>query len=103
MGASLAGEVRIATTAALGAGTKTLDTQDIGWIVTHSSGGVSVAAPIIGSSYLPTPVLWTAEIANGEHPVVLAQNEGVIVRATVPATGVWNLGMRIKWSEVTAF
>lgn len=42
MGASLVTDMRIASTAALGAGTKTLDTQDIGMIVTHSSGGVGL-------------------------------------------------------------
>ena len=34
---------------------------------------------------------------------VLSQNEGFSVRCTVPATGVWNLGVRIKWAEVAAF
>lgn len=103
MGASLVGDLRIATTAALGAGTKTLDTQDVGIIVTHSSAGPFAATPIIGQQYLPTDVLYQCDFGRGEHPIMLAQNEGVVVRATVPGTGVWNIGVEIVWSEVTAF
>lgn len=103
MGATLLGDLRVATTAALGVGTKTLDTQDVGWVCGHSSAGVGAAAPIIGSIYLPQTTLWKADMASGEHPIVLATNEGVVVRATVPATGVWSLGYIIKWTEVTAF
>lgn len=103
MGASLFGDMRIATTAALGGGTKTLDTQDIGFITTHSSAGTGAAAPIIGSIYLPIYDLFECDVTDGEHPIVLAQNEGVVVRATVPATGVWNIGIQIKWAEVSAF
>src|SRR3990172_876696 len=103
MGPTLAGDIRIATTAALGAGTKTLDTHDMGSITTHSSGGVGSATPIIGSIYLPTYDFLGAGVADGEHPLVLSQNEGFSIRATVPATGVWNLGVLVKWAEVAAF
>lgn len=103
MGASLVADMRIASTAALGVGTKTLDAQDIGMIVSHSSAGPQAATPIIGQVFLPTGVLFKADIASGEHPIVLAQNEGVVIRATVPATGTWNLGVLVKWSELTAF
>lgn len=102
-GASLVGDLRIATTAALGAGTKTLDTQDIGFIATHSSAGVGAATPIIGSIFLPIYDLFWADVGSGEHPIVLAQNEGFVVRGTVPGTGVWNLGIEIGWAEVAAF
>lgn len=102
-GASLVGDCRVATTAALGAGTKTLDTQDVGLITTHSSAGWNSATPIIGSLYLPTTKLFSADIASGEHPIVLAQNEGIVVRATVPGTGVWSAGITVKWSELAAF
>lgn len=103
MGSSLVGDSRIATTAALGTGTKTLDSQDIGFITTHSSAGWNSATPIIGSIYLPHTVLFKADVASGEHPIVLATNEGIVVRGTVPATGVWNIGIQIKWAEVTSF
>src|SRR3990167_622382 len=100
MGTSLVGDARVATTAALTAGTHTLDTQDLGRITTHSSGGVGAATPIIGSIYLPATTLFKADLASGEFPLVLADNEGFVVRADVPGTGVWNLGIRVKWAEV---
>lgn len=98
-----AAAIRVATTAALGAGTKTLDTQDIGMITTHSSAGVGAATPIIGSIYLPTLELFRGDYESGEQPLVLAPNEGFVIRATVPATGVWNLGMMVRWAEGTAY
>lgn len=103
MGASLLGTARIATIGALGAGTKTIDAQNIGMITTHSSGGTSSATPIIGSIHLPMNDLFDCDIASGEHPIVLAANEGIIVRAKVPPTGLWTAGLTIKWAELTAF
>ncbi len=102
-GTSLMGDMRVATTAALGAGTKTLDTQDIGIITTHSSAGWNSATPIIGQIYQPMIELWKPDTDRGEHPLVLAQNEGVVVRATVPATGVWNASVTVQWTETTAY
>jgi hypothetical protein len=100
MATSLVGDARVATTAALTGGTKTLDTQDLGLITTHSSGGVGSATPIIGSIYLPTTTLFKADVASGQSRLALVTEEGFVVRATVPATGVWNLGILVKWSEV---
>lgn len=97
---SLVGGLRVATTAALTAGTKTLDVADIGQIVTHTSAGTSGATPIIGNQLLPSMVLFKSDIPNGQYPLVLTTSEGVVVRATVPATGVWIAGILIKWSEV---
>ena len=97
---SAVGNFRVSTTAALGAGTKVLETNDIGQVTTHSSGGVGAATPIIGSIYLPTTTLFQVDVQNGGYPLVLAANEGFVIRATVPATGVWNLGMLVKWAEV---
>lgn len=100
MSTSVVGDARVSTTAALTNGTRTLDTQDLGQITTHSSGGVGSATPIIGSIYLPTTTLFKANLSSNEYPLILADDEGFVVRATVPATGVWNLGIRVKWAEV---
>lgn len=94
---------RIATTAALGAGTKTLNTNNHGLITTHSSAGISGATPIIGSNFLPIFDLFEQDAADGECPMIQVQNEGIVVRATVPGTGVWNAGFTAKWAEVTAY
>jgi hypothetical protein len=104
MGSSLVGSIRAATTAALGAGTKTLDTQSFGQCNTHTSAGEGAATPIIGNLHLP-PIddLYNPDIADGEHPLVLAANEGFAVKATVPGTGVWVMGLTVRWAEVTAY
>ena len=100
---SVMGEIRVATTAALTAGTKTLDATTVGSILTHSSGGVGSATPIIGSIYLPKLTLFEADTASVQHPIVLEANEGLIVRCTVPATGVWTIGFELKWAEVVEY
>lgn len=97
---SVVGTIRISTTAALTAGTKTLDTNDFGRITTHSSGGVGSATPIIGSIYLPTTTLFFPDFASGQGALILEAQEGFVVRATVPATGVWNIGITVKWAEI---
>ena len=99
MNDSAASDFRIATTAALTAGTAVLEANDLGQITTHSSGGVGAATPIIGSIYLPVPYLFKADITNGQYPLILAADEGFVVRATVPITGVWTLGLLVKWAE----
>lgn len=93
-------DFRIATTAALTAGTASLEANDIGQITTHSSGGTGAATPIIGSIYLPTTTLFKADQTTGHYPLVLAEDEGFVVRATVPGTGVWTLGLLVRWAEV---
>ena len=106
---------RLATTAALGAGTKTLDTLPVGACfgqvdavtAKHNipqSPVVTTAGPASG----PGVMLWKTDIASGEHPIVLASNggstsDGICIRATVPATGTWAASFLVKWSEVAAF
>lgn len=103
MGTTLLANAMIATTGALTAGTQTLDAQPFGQIVTNA-GSPSAATPVIGSIYLPGDgFIFKADVANGEHPIVLTANEGFVVRATVPATGVWNLGVQVAWAEVHSF
>lgn len=102
MGDSVVGAIRIADTAALTAGTKTLDSTNFAVITTHSSAGVGSATPIIGSIYLAGIAMqfFKPELGNGESPLVLAANEGFVIRCTVPATGVWSLGVRVRWAEI---
>lgn len=111
MGASLFSTgFRIATTAALGAGTKTFDTLPMGWSPGHTGTTPTtsqqfipvVASPVTGGGG-PGVDLYQPDTGNGEHPIVLSQNEGVSVRATVPATGTWTASVLVKWAEVTAF
>jgi hypothetical protein len=88
MGSSLlgAGDMRIATTAALGAGTKTLETLSLSSI----SAPGPITASLNGQIIAPGTFLYHADIGDGEHPLVLAQNEGLSIRSVaVPATGTW--------------
>lgn len=102
MGNSLipAGDIRIATTAALGAGTKTL--------AANASRVIAAPGPITGSLngqiIAPGTILYESDMASGEHPLVLAQNEGISIRSVaVPITGTWTAAIEIRWVELTAF
>ena len=87
-----AGDVRIATTGALGVGTKTLDGQAFGVV----AGQVGTAI----STIIPWTRLWYRE-DDSEYPLVLSNQEGFVIRAVeVPATGVWKLAVQIDWEEV---
>lgn len=96
MATTLLGDVRVASTAALGVGTKTLDTDPIGQI--SLSFGVAVSV-----QYANQTLLIDNDSAHGQHPLVFAQNEGLAARATVPATGTWQFGMTAVWAEVDTF
>jgi hypothetical protein len=115
MGASLFSTgFRLATTGALGAGTKTLDTVPMG----ACFGNVG-STPAIAEYFIPKGGgasgcggggvdLIAPDVGNGEHPIVLTSNggstsEGISIRATVPATGTWIASFLVKWCEVTAF
>ena len=88
--------VRIATTAALGAGTKTFDTNPL---VVGSFGVAATAGAYLGTFDSP---LWmqTSEFI---YPVSFATNEGFSILATVPATGTWTFGIVIEWDEFNTF
>lgn len=116
MGASLFSTgFRLATTAALGAGTKTFDTLPMG--ATFGTVSAIAAKHFIPQSMVVTTLeaaagpginLIDPELGGGEHPIVLASNggstsEGISIRATVPATGTWSASFLVKWVEVTAF
>jgi hypothetical protein len=115
MGASLFSTgFRVATTAALGAGTKNFDTNPMG----ACFGNVG-STPAIAEYFIPKGGgvtgtggggvdLYSPDTGNAEHPIVLTSNggttsEGISIRATVPATGTWIASFLVKWAEVTAF
>lgn len=95
MGATLLGAARISSTAALTAGTKTLDAQAVG----QYSAAIGTAT---STQWMPQFDLFHAD-PGGESPLILAQNEGFVVRANVPATGTWQFGVTVCWTELTAY
>lgn len=94
------GDMRIATTAALGAGTKTLETLALATVLA----GGPITASLNGTIIVPGTILWQAEVGDGEHPLVLAQNEGFSIRSVaVPATGTWQAAVNVDWAEVASY
>lgn len=85
--------LRCATTAALGAGTKTLDAQGL------ASVGGSVTATAGDRLISPSVDIFDAD-DGPMHPLVLANQEGFAIRATVPATGTWTFGVDVSFHEV---
>jgi hypothetical protein len=106
MGASLtdtAGLMRISTTAALTALT-TLDATSIA----QSLGDTQRVNPAAATEeqFVNNPTLdFEAKMGSGEYPLVLSQNEGLVLRnRTVwPAAGTGIIQIEMAWSEVAAF
>lgn len=95
MGTTLVTDLRASATAALTAGTRTLDTQPIG----QRSFTFGTATSV---EYANQVILFGEDIGP-TMPVVLAQNEGLAMQATVPATGTWQFGVTSMHAEVTAY
>lgn len=94
-GTTLLGAARISSTAALTAGTKTLDSQAVG----QYSAAFGTAT---STQWVPAFDLFHVD-PGGECPLIFAQNEGFVVRATVPATGTWQFGVTVCWTEVASY
>lgn len=95
MAASGVTNIRTSTTATLTAGTRTLDAKPIARIDTIVPATASII--IVPAD---TPLL---DERAGEYPLVLAQNEGFVIQATVPATGTWGFSVTVVWDELAAF
>lgn len=87
-------DLRISSTATLTAGTRTLDAQPLASVE-------FAVATSIDAGLLPTTDLIRQNV--GESPLVLANNEGFVIQATVPGTGTWVAAVRTCWDEVSAF
>ena len=92
MPASALAELRHSSTGALSAGTRTKDNQPADSITLTV--GTATNTPLMSSP------LKLFERLQGEHPLVLATNEGFTIQATVPATGVWAWAITAEWDEV---
>jgi len=89
--------VRQSATAACTAGTKTLDTNRLASITSFVS---SVATTAASSPFvMPGTFLWQRNTSD-EYPLLFEQNEGFVIRATVPATGTWQFSINVEWAEV---
>lgn len=99
MAASLVGDMRIATTAALAAGTGTADTNAFGYWIAPGGTAFNTIGSASGMLPLFTP------LAGMEHGVVLSQNEGFRIRVPFAqgATGVVRYAVNIDWAEVPTY
>ena len=95
-------DMGIASTGALTAGTKTLDTNAIGGVL----GGIGTGAvTIYGGTSIISPGMMFERYQNGDMPLVLANQEGFVIRTTHagPATMTYVARFGVSWREVTAF
>ena len=89
------GDVRIATTAALGAGTKTLDGTPLAIVV----GNTAVATAT--TQIIPPGTIFWQRNTHDEYPQLLGQNEGFVIRSVaVPGTGTWTATVSVEWAEL---
>lgn len=94
MGTTVLGDVRWSATATLTAGTRTKDANPFASLVS------SIPA-VAGTPLIPPAELFAARA--GDYPLVLAQNEGFVIEATVPATGTWTFAVTAQWEELAAY
>jgi hypothetical protein len=89
--------ILVSATATLTAGTRTKDAnpfRDLQTVYTTTS------VPFQNGPVAENEV-YRAEAA--EYPLVLAPNEGVVIEATVPATGTWTFYAGFDWEERLSF
>lgn len=104
MGTTLVNDIGISSTAALTAGTKTLDGADLRVISFGIGTGAITTTPDLTILKNGDGILFDAD-GEGFHPIVLAQNEGFVVRSGIifPAGMTWQLGANCVWAEAAAF
>ena len=94
----------ISTTAGLTAGTKTLDTQDIGSVAFSAlTGAITVATNGI---LVPKTNLLGDFGGTLAFPLILGNQEGFVIRTGAnahPAGMTWNFAVDVAWSEVDGF
>lgn len=93
----------ISSTAALTAGTKTLDTTDIGALTIGIGTGAITVSPSLS---ILDPYGIFDPVGDGGHPLVLANQEGFVVRMganAMPAGMTWAFSVNVLWAEVPAY
>jgi hypothetical protein len=86
-------EIRVATTAALTAGTKTLDSV--------RTGNIFAGVPNVAGSQIVNDALLFSDAVPGLQPIYLGNQEGVVLRVTAPATGTWSFALNLAFAIVS--
>ena len=109
MNASLVTDLRVATTGQLTAGTRTLDGVGFGFaawemLQAPTLGATANTAVAVASGDSTPRVLYKWD-ALGQYPIVLGQNEGIILRNSTagPVTGGIRYAITLEWAEVVQF
>jgi hypothetical protein len=90
-------DLRISSTAILTGSSYTLDAQPLAGI----QASITTAASTV---FVPTTSLLPGGAIQGQQwPIVVAQNEGLILQATVPATGTWQFYVNLEWEELASY
>ena len=97
MGTSLVTDMRIASTGALTVGTRTL--------AGNASGRIKASTGTLAGTVIFGGIALYSVINPWEYPVVLAQNEGFLIRNPLagPATGTLALGVNVSWWETDVY
>lgn len=96
----------ISTTAALTTGTKTLDTSNFGGVTGAGPGVLTAVGTVAPSLFIPRTNLLGDFNAGMLFPLILATQEGFVVRVgavAFPATMTWAFTVDVAWSEVDGF
>lgn len=89
-------EIRHSSTAALAAGTRTLDAQALDSINVNAS-------TVANTVFVLAPPYLLSRKPPEEYPLILGPSEGVVVQATVPATGTWSWALTAEWDETLTY
>lgn len=89
--------MRISSTGALTAGTRTLDAQGV-----RAIAGAAPTTLATNFFVLPNPIQLYGDGVE-RYPLTCAFQEGFVLQATVPATGTWTFGVNVHWEETGGF
>lgn len=79
---------------ALGAGTKTLDTNRCAFLVGQ-------AGSTTGQTWVIPPTYMWQRNTDDEYPFLFETNEGFILEIpAIPATGTWSIQIQVEWAEI---
>jgi hypothetical protein len=108
-GSSLFTDMRVASTAALTVGTRTLDSQAVGIAAVWANLTTSPTATGTASTTAHNRIIDKYDLfnttANFNYPIVLAQNEGIVVdmQNAQPSGSSLSTFIEVQWAEVNAF
>jgi len=100
MATSQVADMRISSTAALGAGTKTADTNPFGYATTAPT-NLAVPTATVAGGFMQLTEMYVQD-ANAAHPEMFGANEGFNIRnvTAMGAAGVIKLYVVCDWAEV---